>query len=389
LSMLSTNEMTEMPERQLRGALVGAGSIAPYHLTAWQQTPGVEIVAICNRTVERARALAFRFGIDIAHCFPDVDRLLDAEYGLDFVDIVTAPDHHRIDVETAATARVPHILCQKPFAPCHEDAVAMITAAESAGSTLTINENWRWRSWYRQLKSLLDGCRIGPVRYVRIAAHRNVTLGQAGERPPIMDRQPYTATMPRLIVFEWGIHLIDVMRWLLGEPQWVHAAMSGNSPGFRGEDRAVMTFGVGAAVASIDISWATQTAPELPTLLEDVVIEGDQGTISLSPNRGDGDLIRVVEALPIERLPEDRLRPWSPTATTAIAAHDGDIAAAYQRSFTAAHRHFAECWRSGTTPETDVNDNLKTLRVMFAAYRSAEANRVISIEAVGTCNESS
>jgi predicted dehydrogenase len=369
-----------MSERLLRGALIGAGSIAPYHLAAWKQVSDVHIVAISNRTVERARTLAERFGIEQDHVYPDIDRLLAEGPRVDFVDIVSAPNRHQSDVELAAAAHVPHILCQKPFAPSLGDARAMISAAANAGSTLTINENWRWRSWYRFLKSTLDSRRLGPVRYVRIAAHRNVTLGHAGEPPPILERQPYTARMPRLIVFEWGIHLIDTLRMLLGEPQWVHASMSKTSAHFQGEDRALMTLGFGEATACIDISWATQTAPELPSLLEDVVIEGDRGTISLIPNRGDGDLIRIVEALPVERLPADRQRPWSPVTMTSIAAHEGDIAATYQRSFDTAHRHFAACWRAGHLPETSAVDNLKTLTAMFAAYESAASNQVVSID---------
>jgi predicted dehydrogenase len=143
-----------------------------------------------------------------------------------------------------------------------------------------------------------------------------------------------------------------------------------------------MTFGFGQVIATIDISWATHAGPELPTLLEDVTIEGDRGTVSLIPNRGEGDLIRIVEALPAERLPVDRKRPWSLVAVTSRPAHDGDIAAAYQRSFTAAHQHFANCWRSGAQPETTALDNLKTLRVMFAAYQAAEMHQVILIEGI-------
>ena len=63
-----------------------------------------------------------------------------------------------------------------------------------------------------------------------------------------------------------------------------------------------------------------------------------------------------------------------------MAAHDGDIAAAYQASYDAAQGHFAECLRAGRLPETHAGDNLKTLRAMFAAYQAAEENRVIPLD---------
>jgi predicted dehydrogenase len=60
------------------------------------------------------------------------------------------------------------------------------------------------------------------LRYVRVAAHHNVTLGPPDGQPPgLLVRQAYTRDIPKLIVYEWGIHLIGTLRMLLGEPQWV------------------------------------------------------------------------------------------------------------------------------------------------------------------------
>ncbi len=368
-----------MSHSVLRGALVGTGSIAPYHLTAWSRLPDVEIVALCNRTVDKAHALASRFNIDPARVYGDLNTLLGRETGLDFVDIATAPDLHRPQTEAAAERGL-HVLCQKPFAPSLEDAEAMRATCQKAGVLLSINENWRWRSWYRQVRRLLQENAIGRLRYVRIAAHRNVALGTpGGVRPGLLVHQAYTADMPKLIVYEWGIHLIDTLRMLLGEPQWLHAHMARVSPYFAGEDRAFVTLGFGEVLASIDISWASYSAQELPTLLEDVVIEGDGGSIALIPNQGHGDMLRLINPLSDDRVPVNRERTWSPLVTRVMAAHDGDLAAAYQASYDAAHAHFVECLRSGREPETSATDNLKTLRAALAAYQSAAENRVIPL----------
>jgi D-apiose dehydrogenase len=368
-----------MTEKTLRGALIGTGSIAPYHLTAWQRAPGVEIVALCNRTVDKAHALADRYGIDHARVYAQVEALLAREPDLDFVDVALAPDLHRGATEAAAACGL-HVFCQKPLAPSLEEAQAMLAACQAAGVLLSVNENWRWRAWYRQVQQLLREGTLGRLRYARIAAHRNVTLGPPDGQPPgLLVRQAYTRDMPRLLVYEWGVHLIDTLRMLLGEPEWVHARMARVSDKFVGEDRALMTFGFGEVVASVDISWASHAAAELPTMLEEVLIEGDEGSLALVPNQGGGDLLKLVRPLPPERVPADRGRPWSPVLATMSAVHDGDIAAAYQASYDAAQAHFAACLRAGRLPETHAGDNLKTLRAMFAAYRSADENRVIEL----------
>src|SRR5687768_13167700 len=94
-----------VPERTLRGAMIGAGSITPYHLTAWSHTEGIEIVAIYNRTIDKAQTLAARFDIGSNRVYDDLATMLDREIGLDFVDVATAPDLHRPHVEAAAARR--------------------------------------------------------------------------------------------------------------------------------------------------------------------------------------------------------------------------------------------------------------------------------------------
>ena len=359
----------------MRGALIGTGSIAPYHLTAWQRIPGVEIAALCNRTVDKARALADRFKIDPAHVYADLDQLLAHEPGLDFVDIATAPNLHRAQTEAAAAHGL-HVLCQKPLAPSLDDAQAMLAACQQAGVLLSVNENWRWRSWYREVQRQLRQGALGRLRYVRLAAHHNLTLARPdGSLPPLLERQAYTRDMPRLIVFEWGIHLIDTLRLLLGDPQWVHAHMAQVSRLCAGEDRALILLGFGEVLACLDLSWASHTPDALPSLLEDGLFEGDGGSLALVPNRGDGDCLRLVQPLPPERLPLDRVRTWSPVVTQVWPAHDGDIAAAYQASYDAAQRHFIDSLRAGRLPETHAGDNLRTLQAMFGAYQSAAENR--------------
>ncbi len=362
----------------LRGALLGTGNISVHHLTAWQSTPGVEIVALCNRTIEKARQRAEQFGIDQSHVYSDYEDMLDRE-ALDFLDIATAPSVHRAQVEAAA-ARGIHVICQKPLAPTLEDAQAMITVCDQAGVLLSVNENWRWRTWYRGIKQLLDEGRIGKVRYVRVFAHGNATLPSPdGTERNLFIHQAYTQKMPKLILFEWGIHYIDTLRLLLGEVDWVFSQMAKVSPLCAGEDRAFVMLGFGDAMALIDLSWASIVPERLPSVLDDVVIEGDEGTIALVPNQGHGDLLRVTDWRGTQLDRPGDAKVGSPYRIMVYPAHDGDNAAAYQASYAAAQGHFIECLRTGRAPETVATDNLKTLRAMFAAYQSAEQNAVVHL----------
>ena len=357
------------PERPaiLRGALFGCGHVAPFHLRAWAEIEGVEIVALANRTVSKAEALAREFGIPLAHVYGDHRELLDSEgpgEGLDFVDIATAPHVHRQQVEAAA-ARGLHILCQKPLAPTLEDARAMIAVCDQASVLFSVNENWRWRRWYRDVKRLLDEGVVGRPFYIRIARHNNGTLPRPdGSPPPLFVEQPYTAQMDRLIVYEWGIHLVDVLRFLFGPVTSVYARTDRVSPLCQGEDRAVLTLEVGGVTCLIDISWATVEGPARFSQLERVTIEGDAGTIELLPEQ------------------DDALRVTTGAGTQQRPAFDGAPEKAYQASYTAAQRHFVECLREGSVPETVATDNLKTLAATMAVYESAARNQVVLLRRI-------
>jgi predicted dehydrogenase len=337
--------------------------VAQFHLRAWAQIEGVEIVALANRTLSKAEARAREFGIPLEHVYSDYRDLL-AKEEIDFVDVATAPHVHRQQVEAAA-AHGRHVLCQKPFAATLEEAQAMIAACEQAGVLFSINENWRWRHWYRDVKRLLDGGVIGRPRYIRIARHGDAALPRPDGSPGrAFIEQVYMTEMDRLILYEWGIHLIDVVRFLLGEVTSVYARMDKASPLHRGEDRALLTLEADGVMALIDISWSTVGSRWLVSShhVERVTLEGDEGTVELLPGQ------------------RDTLRVATKGETWQRAAFDGTPEEAYQASYTAAQRHFAECLRERRSPETVASDNLKTLAVTMAAYESAARNQVIRLQ---------
>jgi predicted dehydrogenase len=265
--------------KPLKGALIGAGNVKPFHLQAWERIPQASIVAIADPDLDKARTRAREFGIDPGRVFTSLSDLLQAKEGLDFLDIATPP----------------HVLCQKPFALRLAEARAMIKACQRAGVVLGINENWRWRPWYRAIRSMISQGKIGRPIYARFFAHSSAWL-PTRVRPP----NHRLHGMKQVIFLEWGIHLVDVLRFLFGEPDSVYARMAGLSPELIGEDRAVVMLAFGELTALIDISWSScapwGAANRIRHNVEHVRIEGDAGTIVLFPDPSKGDLIRLITA---------------------------------------------------------------------------------------------
>jgi predicted dehydrogenase len=353
-----------MSKTPLNGALIGAGNVTPFHLQAWQRISQASIVAIADPDLKKARTRAREFGIDPGRVFASLSDLLQAEEGLEFVDIATPP-HAHCELTKLAAAHGLHVLCQKPFAPSLAEARAMIEACQRAGVVLDINENWRWRPWYRAIKQMVSQGEIGRPVYARVFSHGSSWL-PGRVRPPDYHHRYFR--MKRVIFFEWGIHLVDVLRFLFGEADSVYARMAGLSPELIGEDRAIVTLAFGELTALIDISWSSfapwGAANRIRHNVEDVRIEGDAGTIALVPDPNKGDLVRLTTAQ----------GEWEQPA------YDCEPFEAYLRTYVAAQSHFVECLLSGRTAETVGEDNLKTLAVTLAAYHSAEHNVVVSVQ---------
>ncbi|NDJ87321.1 MAG: Gfo/Idh/MocA family oxidoreductase, partial [Chloroflexi bacterium] len=199
--------------KHYRGALVGCGYASAFQLTAWSQIEGVEIVAVCSRTREKAERRAAEYGIPAV--YQDYETMLDAET-LDFVDIATPPATHLPMVRSAAERKL-HVLCQKPIADTLAELREMIAICDAANVLFMVNENGRFQPYYRKARLLIKDGVIGKPYYANLTARKRLSL------PELRFKQPFFAQMPRLMIYEMGVHLLDTARALFGEASTVYA----------------------------------------------------------------------------------------------------------------------------------------------------------------------
>ncbi|WP_108663202.1 Gfo/Idh/MocA family protein [Acuticoccus kandeliae] len=326
--------------RPLRVAIAGAGMISLYHLIAWSRVDGVELCAIIDPDAERARARAAAFGI--ARDYRSLDALL-AHEKIDALDIATPRETHAALVRTAAAHGIA-VLCQKPLAVDLAEAEAL--AAEVADRIrLMVHENWRFRPYYRQIAAWLAEGRFGELASGTISIRSSGILPDATGRSPALERQPMFRTEPRLLIAESLIHHIDVARWLFGPLRLVAARRRRMSDAVTGETLATLLFETG------------EGAP--------LVIDGNYACPGFAPSSR--DRVELIGSRASIVMCEDRLSLLGDRAETIGYEHD----TAYQESFDAAIRHFVECLASGEPFETDVADNLETIRLLEAAYADA------------------
>ncbi|MGP1396214.1 MAG: Gfo/Idh/MocA family protein [Inquilinaceae bacterium] len=335
---------------KLKGAVIGCGFFAENHLNAWRGLDGADLVAVCDRDGDKARAAAARFGV--AHAYDDAARLF-AEQDLDFVDIATTVDSHVPLVEMAAAHGVPAI-CQKPFARTLDDARRMVDACAAAGVPLMVHENFRWQAPLMAVRDVLRSGRIGRPFHARIQFRHGYD---------VYATQPYLATEKRFVILDLGIHLLDVARAYFGEVTRLYCRTQRVNPRVRGEDTATMLLDhADGTRCQLDCSFFTTLDPDpFPQTL--VRIEGTAGTVVLDT----GYRLSVSDRQGRqERSVEPGLRPWTARPWHGI-----------QDSVFNIQNHWLDCLARGAEPATSGADNLNTLGLVFAAYESAESGRAV------------
>jgi predicted dehydrogenase len=339
---------------ELRFALVGAGFWARYQLAAWQEHAGVRCVAVCDRDRARAEALAGTRGVPAAYA--DAAEMIRRERP-DFLDVVTDPAGHAPLVRLAAELGVP-VICQKPMAPTPAECEDLGATCRAAGVPFLVHENWRWQAPLRRVRELLAEGVVGTPFRCRIDFVSGFD---------VYANQPGLRAAERFIVADMGCHLFDVARSWFGEAATVYCRTARTCADIRGEDVATAVLAMNGGRTTVTINMAYAGTPlERECFPETLVfIEGDRGSVEVAP----GCEVRVTTR---DGTRVTRARPPK------FAWAEPDYAVV-QASMVACQADLLRALRGAGPCETDAADNLRTMRLVFAAYDSAAAGEAVQV----------
>ena len=328
-----------------RIAVVGAGFFSQFHLEGWAGMADAELVGLCDADANKAAALAQRFGV--ARTFARAEDMLDAVKP-DLVDVVTPPTSHSAVLDVVFARSLPSI-CQKPFGTSFAEALDLTSRAEAAGVPLVVHENFRFMPWFREAKRLIEAGQLGALHSVSF----RLRPGDGQGPEAYLDRQPYFQTMPRLLVVETAIHLIDTFRFLMGEVTAVYARLRQLNPAIQGEDAGLITFEFDGGSAGL--------------------FDGNRlnDHVATNPRRTMGEMW-LEGAAGVLRLDGEARLWWKPHhgPEAEHAYHRGPELSFGGGACAALQRHVLDSFTRHTKPENTASDYLPNLRVQQAVYAS-------------------
>ncbi|NEQ53319.1 MAG: Gfo/Idh/MocA family oxidoreductase [Leptolyngbya sp. SIO3F4] len=235
-----------MDKRVVKVAIVGCGNIARRaHIPAWLENSNAKIVALCDPSQEAIEKVVSRYQLKCDQ-YNSLDEMLASVKKPDVVDICS-PGFLHVEQTQQAMAAGCHVLVEKPPAPSWRVAQELANLAREKGVKLGALLNYRYRDLIVQLKQLSEAGTLGKLTKVYITHHGPLIYTDASWL--------WNEKKSKYLVWEFGIHFIDILIYLLGTPKRVISVLPFEQPsiGHTTDLEVVIEFESGA-VGRLEIS---------------------------------------------------------------------------------------------------------------------------------------
>ncbi|MEA3493997.1 MAG: Gfo/Idh/MocA family oxidoreductase [Candidatus Margulisiibacteriota bacterium] len=254
---------------KLRFALLGCGRISKKHAEALTALDEAQIVAVCDVDQARAEKLGNKLKVPF---YVDYDDML-AKEAIDVVNILTPSGLHAKHTTDVAVKYKKHIVCEKPMALTLSDADRMIEACKKNGAHLFVVKQNRYNLPVMKLKEAVIAKRFGKMVLgtVRVRWMRDQNYYD-------QDAWRGTWALDGGVFANQAAHHIDLLQWVMGEPEEVSAHITSRLVNIEAEDTGVAAIKFkNGALGVIEATTATR-----PKNLEgSISVLGEKGTVEI------------------------------------------------------------------------------------------------------------
>lgn len=380
----------------LRLAIAGCGVMGRRHVLGLGRLRAIdhlpfELVAAIDPVPESAAALA-----DIAAeqlgtrpaTYPSLGEAL-AAMPLDALDITTAPHLHPAVAKDAFAGGL-HVQVEKPIALTVHGGKEMLAAAQEAGRVLAVAENYRLDPMNRLAKVLLAAGVIGTPFLIE------QRLSGWGERVVITPWRHQRGSGG--IGVDMGVHYADMLEYLLGPlhslcgmGRVVDRDRRASDGSLHPADAEDLILGAARFEDGTLASWTLNLAGRSETEFVRIV-HGTRGTLSIPQDRTGAALhLELKDGGDLREIPPDaqlQLVPDFQLDAVTAALFGGERLASYERPWAETDANllaieladFAHAISTGTPPETDGVQGLRSLAIAYGFLEADYLGRTVTVD---------
>ncbi|MAE67366.1 MAG: hypothetical protein CMJ18_24160 [Phycisphaeraceae bacterium] len=310
----------------------------------WAKQAGMNVVGVVDLDRALLDAGCNELGVPADQRF---ERITDAarQTGATVATICTPNHAHAACVRDCLESGL-HCIVEKPMVEDEAALAEILALSRHADRRVAVAQQYRYTPPMLAMRDAVRSGRIGRVN--------TINLFFARWRP--------AGDMILPLMLNQAVHQFDAVRSILGrDPQWcgAHSWNPGWSP-TKNHTMLEATYGFGDSICHYSGNYVAKGA-QTPYSGR-WRIEGDEGSIEYHGDGEDQDLVLTRHD------PPDR-------ESIAMTAHDVSESALVCRDFL-------EAVTDGTIPPTDATDNAYTLGMAFAAVRSSETRRIVTMDEV-------
>lgn len=351
-------------ENKIKVAVIGVGGIAQSHIYGYQHNPHVELYAFCDICASRLKEMGETYGIN--RLYTDEETMLRELSEIDAVSVCTWNSAHA-PCTIAALKAGKHVLCEKPMATSAAEAREMLAAAKESGKLLMIGFVRRYGNDCAIVKDYIDQGFFGDIYYTKATYLRRNGCpgGWFGDKA-------FSAGGP---LIDLGVHVIDLTRYLLGNPKPVSvygatfqklgdrrelkdqkeyvASSKGADSVFNVEDLATALIRYdNGAVVSVEASFSLNT-------------KKDEGKIELFGTKAGAKLDPELELYTDINGYMTDVTLCAPTALS------------FDGLFSKEIDHYIDCIQHGTVCRSPAEDGVTLMDILDAIYESARTGHEV------------
>jgi predicted dehydrogenase len=334
--------------RAPRVGVVGCGYWGSKHVRVLSRLGSVGEVALIDPNPLSREAMLSAF--PSARAFPDL------ESSLSHVDavVIAVPARKHAELALKALRNGKHVLVEKPLATSLAEARLVVDEACRSNTILMVGHTFEFNPAVRELRRRLEQGELGEIYYIHSA---RLNLG------------PYRSDVN--VVWDLAPHDISILNYVLrSTPTTVTAwGASHASTGLEDLAYARLEYEERRVTSYIHISWLD------PIKVRRVTVVGSQKMAVY--NDLHEERLRIFDR-GVEGLSHDLHSFERP-----LSYRYGDIISPHiplEEPLSLEDRHFVDCIRSGTAPETDGRDGLSVVGILEAMDRSLQAGAPVKVE---------